>query len=321
MQECAQSYRQIADGEFIWNNFHRSVEIKFFLFGFKKGKEMLTKEERKIISALHWYFGVLLSKPKVDDEIKHSTVLGSLIAQLNGYSELMYVCALANGETGLTKEKEYEYVGRGFVDPFYRLTHSNDDCFYYAYNFLEEKDKNDITGIQRIRSLGCDKQGMEALGILIMIIMTQQLERFGFESMIPPDLAKTLGRKRFIADLTREQRISLVSFSPEKLNDLYDSFGDILQADVQEQNTQEHTLNENYLNLNIGMMILGGFIAAVGIAAVALAFTVLNAATMGVVLAAAGSVAIVSGIGFFAKGAYNNSLSSTDKSLSFSLGL
>ncbi|CEG55953.1 hypothetical protein [Legionella fallonii] len=279
---------------------------------------MLTREERIIVSALHWYFGVLLSKPKIDNDIKHSTMLGSLIAQLNGYSELMYVCALANGETGLTKEKEHEYVGRGFVDPFYRLTHSNDDCFYYAYNFLGEKDKNDFTGIQRIRSLGCDKQGMEALGILVMMIMTQQLEKLGFESMIPPDLAKTFGKKRYIADLTREQRISLVSFSPEQLNDLYDSLGELLEVGNQEQNTQEQSLNENDLNLDISMMILGGFIAAAGIAAVALAFTVLNAATMGIVLAAAGSVAILSGIGFFAKSAYN-CLSSTNESLSCSL--
>lgn len=54
---------------------------------------------------------------------------------------------------------------------------------------------------------------------------------------------------------------------------------------------------------NISMVVLGGFIAAAGIAAVAIAFTVLNAATLGIpglVTAAIGAAAVLSGIGLFA---------------------
>ncbi len=83
---------------------------------------------------------------------------------------------------------------------------------------------------------------------------------------------------------------------------------------------QDESAEQNCCFSAISMQILGGVIAVLGIAAVALAFTVLNAATLGlagIITLALGGAAILTGVGFFAKGTVDNCSSPEPHSLSY----
>lgn len=144
----------------------------------------LTKKELEILETLHWYFSKvgnnLLHTPEEDET--YSVQLGKLIHGLSG--EFKYLCALANGELqSFTKELEYEYIGRGLLDPFYRLTHSNDDCFKYAAYQIMGGPKNwdDGSELMKIRRQGVSIEGMKAL-MPFIILFFQQEESFLMDS-------------------------------------------------------------------------------------------------------------------------------------------
>ncbi len=270
---------------------------------------MLSKEELGILNALRWYFGVLLQKPKLDDDVKNSRELGLLISQLpKFYKDLIYVCGLTNGEAGLTHEKEYEYVGRGFVDPFYRLTHTNDNCFNYVFHTLKEKKKDDFSQINLRRGL-TDEIGMKALLPLVVLSMVQHkslINKAHIEYNLPVN-AKCISGKRFIADLSLKQRFDLGTnlLNQEKLLDIYNAVDSLLQEE----------------KFSLSMMVLGGFVATLGIATVAIAFTILDVATFGmpgVILASLGVAASFSGIGLFSTNACTYWQTIGDESLDLS---
>ena len=71
----------------------------------------------------------------------------------------------------------------------------------------------------------------------------------------------------------------------------------------------------------ISMMVIGGFITALGVATVAIAFTLLNVAIFGVaglVVAAIGTTAFLTGIGLFSIGTYQNRRLPADSSVDLS---
>lgn len=267
---------------------------------------MITKEELSILKALRWYFGVLLKHPDIKEGIKCSQTIGFLISRLpEFYHNLIYVCGLTNGEAGITKEKEYEYVGRGLVDPFYRLTHTNDDCFNYVYHTLKETQKDDFSQINLRRELSTDEQGIKALLPLIALIMVQHssLLQKAFIDCNLQEIVKQFTSKRYIADLSNSERYQLGESLLNKVNcqEIY--------------NTLDSFLEEEKPSLS--MAVLGCFIGAVGVATVAIALTVLNFVP-GLVMASLGMSTTIIGLGLFSTNACKYWQNAEDDSLNLS---
>ncbi|MDP3268283.1 MAG: hypothetical protein Q8M40_04475 [Legionella sp.] len=273
---------------------------------------MLSEKELSTLNALNWYFGVLSGKARLNHDTENSKILGALIEKLpEFYPDMAFVCKLNNGETGLTPEKEYEYVGRGFVDPFYRLTHNNDDCYFYVQDILEEVEKSDFGSIEKKRHLGIgvDIDGINALLPLIILIMSQHkilLKNAGIQ-LESIDIRSITGRGN-IACLSQTDRIAL---GKRLLN---------REQQIQIHNTLDHFINiKMNSNNNLSMHILNGFIFCLGVATVALAYTVLHAATAGIgfIVGLLGASIMGGSLGFFISH-YEHTQKAEEHSFSFS---
>ncbi|HRD69184.1 MAG TPA: hypothetical protein PK657_03480 [Legionella sp.] len=273
---------------------------------------MLSEKELSTLNAIYWYFGVLLGKSRLNHDTENSKILGALIEELpKFYTDMAFVCKLNNGETGLTPEKEYEYVGRGFVDPFYRLTHNNDDCYFYVQDTLEEVEKSDFSSIEKKRNLGIgvDIDGINALLPLIILIMSHHkvlLKNAGIhlESI---DISSITGRGD-IACLSQSDRITL---GGKLLN---------REQQIQIHDTLDHFINiKMNSNNNLSMNILNGFIFCLGVATVALAFTVFHFATAGtgLIISTLGACLMGGSLGFFISH-YENTQKAEEHSFGFS---
>lgn len=98
---------------------------------------LTNSEKQEIFETLLWYFSVVdgTTKPSTASTKLNSKRLGKELHSLNDASVcLMYICSmnkLIPDNLDFTQDHENEFVGKGQLDPLFRLNNTNEACLHY----------------------------------------------------------------------------------------------------------------------------------------------------------------------------------------------